>query len=141
MTKTCTTCKQEKPLDLFTNDKYKKDGKTVNCKSCRNKIYKEYFATEKGRNNQRARVRKYSTGFTSEEFEEKLNNQGNVCAICGTDDSGKLDFCADHDHNTLQKRGVLCRKCNSGLGHFQDDIETIKKAVEYLEYYKAQLEG
>lgn len=139
MTKICSKCNQEKSFDLFTNDKSKKDGKTNDCKTCRNQTYKKYYSTEKGKNNQKARTRKYYTGFSSEEFKLKFETQGNVCAICGTDDPGKLDFCADHCHETGQKRGVLCRKCNSGLGHFGDDIETIKKAVEYLEYYKAQL--
>jgi peptide methionine sulfoxide reductase MsrB len=76
-----------------------------------------------------------ATGFTPEEFNTKLEEQGGVCAICGTDNPGKLDFCADHDHANGTKRGVLCRKCNSGLGHFNDDPEIISKAINYLIHY------
>lgn len=41
ISKTCTKCNINKPLDSFNNDKSKKDGKTSNCKDCRkNKILK-----------------------------------------------------------------------------------------------------
>lgn len=38
----------------------------------------------------------------------------------------------DHDHATLIVRGVICRKCNSGLGFFRDSPETLERAIQYL---------
>ena len=34
MQKICSTCKLEKPVELFNKDKYKPDGLTSSCKSC-----------------------------------------------------------------------------------------------------------
>jgi len=67
-------------------------------------------------------------------YEERLADQGNLCAICGTDTpGGKGQFHADHDHETNQPRGVLCHNCNIALGNFRDNPEILRAAVEYLE--------
>ena len=137
MTKKCSTCQEVKPLDQFNKNKATKTGYHNQCRPC-TKLWKpspEALALSRKKSREWKRLK--ATGFTPEEFEKKLNNQGNVCAICGTDNPGKLDFCADHCHETGQKRGVICRKCNAGLGHFNDNPELIAKAIEYLEYYKA----
>lgn len=41
-TKVCSKCGQEKTLDCFANDKYKKSGKKPSCKNCCNAKYKEW---------------------------------------------------------------------------------------------------
>ena len=38
----------------------------------------------------------------------------------------------DHCHTTKEIRGILCHKCNLGLGHFEDNEERMLKAIEYL---------
>jgi hypothetical protein len=141
MMKKCSRCQTHKSLDDFHNTKSSKDGKAWYCKECTLTKVKEYYYSENGNIKKKAANRRFITGFTPEDFNAQLAKQGGVCAICGTDDPGKMDFCADHNHNTGQKRGVLCRKCNSGLGHFQDNPEIIAKAIEYLEHYKVISEG
>lgn len=139
MIKKCSTCQEFKPVSEFNKNKSTKTGYHNQCRAC-SKLWKptpEALAAARKKTREWNRLK--STGFTPEEFQEKLSNQGNVCAICGTDNPGKLDFCADHCHSTGQKRGVICRKCNAGLGHFNDNIESLKAAIEYLEYYKSQL--
>lgn len=71
-------------------------------------------------------------GLTLEDVELLLRRQNGVCAICG--DEGTL--CIDHDHKTGKVRGLLCRRCNIGLGHFRDDTVALTNAVAYLELRK-----
>lgn len=80
-------------------------------------------------------------GITPERYEELLAAQGGGCAICHSPDPGKgKRFAIDHDHNccpgrvTCGKciRGLLCQKCNRGLGLFNDDPDRMEAAVRYL---------
>lgn len=47
-----------------------------------------------------------------------LAAQGNVCPLCNNpvDLTVKGQLVVDHDHDTGQVRGALCRSCNSGEG-------------------------
>ena len=38
----------------------------------------------------------------------------------------------DHDHKTNKIRGMLCNRCNQGLGQFKDDPELLEYARIYL---------
>lgn len=38
----------------------------------------------------------------------------------------------DHDHVTGKAREWICDSCNTGLGRFKDNIEILKKAINYL---------
>jgi DNA-directed RNA polymerase subunit RPC12/RpoP len=76
-----------------------------------------------------ARLKKY--GITEEDFNAMLEKQGYRCAICGSDNDGR-ELAIDHDHVTGEVRGLLCTKCNLGLGSFEDDITRLEKAKLYL---------
>lgn len=73
-------------------------------------------------------------GITIEQYEEMLENQGGVCAICGSpppnDYHKRLNV--DHCHSTGLVRGLLCRGCNQGLGNFRDDIDLMLNGISYL---------
>jgi Pyruvate/2-oxoacid:ferredoxin oxidoreductase delta subunit len=80
----------------------------------------------------RARQKKYrylKYGWTKEMYQIVYQQQEGRCAICS-------DFCEelyiDHDHFTNSTRGLLCKYCNWGLGHFKDSVERLEKAVIYL---------
>jgi len=69
--------------------------------------------------------------LTQGDYENRLNAQGNRCAICGKD-FGYEKPNADHKHGVLKIRGFLCRRCNIGLA-FVEDGEFMEKAIRYLE--------
>ena len=72
--------------------------------------------------------------ITADEYDTMLAAQGGGCAICGTKSNrdGKRLF-VDHCHESGKVRGILCRKCNSGIGALGDSIEGVQRAVKYLE--------
>jgi hypothetical protein len=62
-----------------------------------------------------------------------LVRQNNCCAICGKDlGEDYRDKATDHCHVSGLFRGVLCNKCNTGLGLFDDDVDNLLAAVAYL---------
>jgi hypothetical protein len=60
-----------------------------------------------------------------------LYKQGGKCGICGSVSNGKR-LAIDHDHETGRVRGLLCQQCNTALGLFKDQVELLKKAIDYL---------
>lgn len=73
--------------------------------------------------------------ITLEQYDKILSLQQNKCKICGSEKSNhkgsKLLF-VDHNHTTGEIRGLLCHNCNAAIGLFKENIEVIKKAIEYL---------
>ena len=71
-------------------------------------------------------------GLSLEQFDEILRNQNGVCAICkGVNENGRR-LSIDHNHENNKIRGLLCIKCNSGIGQLGDSIEKLLSAVDYL---------
>lgn len=67
-------------------------------------------------------------GISKEEARKWLSISS--CEICGSSDRRMV---IDHQHGTTGKvRGRLCTQCNSGLGHFKDNPDTMIKAAQYL---------
>lgn len=116
---TCNSCGKEKPLDEFWFRPERNVYRNP-CKECGNK------------KSEAARVnRKY--GVTQEMYLSMIAKQGGGCAICGASEStGGRRLAIDHCHITGKVRGVLCEKCNFGLGHFADDPNLLKNAIAYL---------
>lgn len=76
--------------------------------------------------------------ITEDEYQRMFEEQDGKCAVCRTDDPklpmgrGSKRLCIDHDHATGKVRGLLCSPCNTGLGHFGDNTETMAAAIRYL---------
>ena len=75
------------------------------------------------------RIRGY--GITEIEYEVLEAQQNYLCAICGKDNDGK-PLHIDHDHQTNLVRGLLCLKCNRGIGLLGDSPDNCQKAYVYL---------
>lgn len=53
------------------------------------------------------------------------------CEICGR--ITKYSLHIDHDHVAGKFCGWLCKTCNQGLGQLLEDIDLLKRAIEYLQ--------
>jgi hypothetical protein len=78
--------------------------------------------------------RKVTYGLSPEQYEDLFMSQGYKCLICGTDSpkSKKSPWHVDHCHTTGRVRGILCHRCNAGLGNFSDNIANLQAAIKYL---------
>jgi|SRR5882672_1384279 len=133
-TKQCNICEKTKPLDEFYKQKKNLDGYQRRCKLCANKLtnisrnrrYKEDKVWAERRKDQ-LRSKKY--GLTLDTYLTLKQMSDGKCMIC----SRQVRLVVDHDHLTHLVRGMLCYKCNAGLGNFSDNLELLKFAVQYLE--------
>lgn len=75
------------------------------------------------------RKKKYS--LEEGEYETLLSSQGGVCAICGESQLRRA-LAVDHNHNSGKVRGLLCDKCNLGIGLFGDSVIRLQRAVSYI---------
>ena len=60
----------------------------------------------------RKRLKNY--GMNYEDFEALIERQDGLCGICHSelDLNSRYSYAIDHDHKTLQIRGLLCHRCN-----------------------------
>lgn len=72
-------------------------------------------------------------GLSHEDWLIMWKDQDGRCIICGKSFDKPSDACVDHNHETDEIRGLLCNRCNLGLGIFDDDPELMISAAEYLD--------
>lgn len=145
--KTCYACKEDKECKHFSKDYRTKDKLTGICRKCNTFRASQWIKNNRERFNKKCRergdhkkqskrdrelVRKY--GITGKQYDEILEEQKGVCALCKelrlTGNQKRMHV--DHDHKTKKVRGILCQSCNTGLGKFRDDTELLKEAIKYL---------
>lgn len=68
-------------------------------------------------------------GLTEEDYQGMLSKQNFSCAICENADE---PLRVDHCHTTGKVRGLLCHRCNTGLGLFKDNVRNLETAIRYL---------
>lgn len=140
----CNKCSVEKPIEDFYRNKAMPDGRLKICKSCCNAKRQEYarqhpekeaewaanFRPKKlisdrdyyERNHDVIREQQVWNrlllryGVTREQYENMLEAQNGTCGICKEPCKTGQRLCVDHDHETGQVRGLLCRACNVHLG-------------------------
>jgi hypothetical protein len=80
--------------------------------------------------------RKYD--ITLEVYNTLLTKQNHVCAIClkpeeTKDKKGNFKKLAiDHNHQSGHVRGLLCQKCNQGIGLLGESVFILDSAKKYL---------
>ena len=128
--KICYVCKFTKTLDEFGLNSTRADGKQTYCRACAKAQQTKWYYSRKH-------------GITLEARDEMLKSQNGKCKICSInikfedqqDRENKNTSTAavlDHCHTSLKKRGILCGACNSGLGSFKDNVDSLLSAANYL---------
>lgn len=84
--------------------------------------------------NSKARRINKNLGISYVQYNAVMQSLGNVCDICGTveADGPHRKFCLDHCHSTGQIRGILCNRCNTSIGKFEDSVALLESAILYL---------
>ena len=135
----CTSCGEDKLPDEFywTSRRNGERVRHTKCKPCRKRQFKVWRESESGRKWKRKQG--YAKlGIDLATYAEMFDSQGGVCAICLGQEKKRRNgrvvaLAVDHNHSTGQVRGLLCHKCNSGLGAFCDDLLLVERAASYLQ--------
>lgn len=144
----CSKCSVVKPIEEF---RIRKDSpsntRRKECNDCLKLYAKKDYRKNKEKRNAYAkeRLKKYpekvrnekykrAYGISLDDYNDLLKGQKNKCKICGTKNptGTHKHLVVDHCHETNKIRGLLCGRCNAGIGFFNDDLKLIKKAIEYL---------
>jgi hypothetical protein len=96
---------------------------------------KEYQRRDKEKDPEKFATKHYKRlyGITYKERDLILAAQGKRCACCRTDTPGKHRWHVDHCHKTKKVRGILCHRCNLGIGLARDSVEILETWIAYLE--------
>ncbi len=114
----CTGCKKTLPKRRFRR------------KSRLDKSRKPFYPDGTPKYESRCmRCRQLTTkyGLTGHQYETMLINQEGKCLICE-----EPATCVDHSHTTNAIRGLLCIKCNAGIGQFNESPTLLQKAANYI---------
>ena len=98
--------------------------------------FKKYYQENRDKTYAKNLMKDY--GLTLDDYNQMLEEQNGVCKIChGTCTHSQRrvagTLSVDHCHTTGKVRGLLCNKCNTALGFLNDDLQTVKRMVDYLE--------
>lgn len=130
--KECRTCHTVKSVRAFSRDSSNKDGLSNKCGEC--------VRTSRTENKLRDSLKRHN--LTVPQYKNMLMAQEYSCAICETPQEDEWRaLSVDHDHTCCpgQKscgkcvRGLLCSKCNLGIGYFDDNAVKLSKAAKYLQ--------
>lgn len=81
----------------------------------------------------RESILKHKYGITLKDFDVLLKNQNNACAICLRKQTPGKHLHVDHNHTTLEVRGLLCHQCNWYLGVIDKDDQILNRIAGYIE--------
>jgi hypothetical protein len=138
--KLCSVCKQSGKYYLRNRGRGRTDIDSI-CKPCRIRLSNEWRRKNPEKYKQqrlrstRNHFLKKLYGLTLCEWEKLFKKQNKQCAICNSkiNFSKKRAWATDHDHKTKKIRGILCYRCNYGLGFFNDSVHLLQLAIKYLQ--------
>lgn len=145
--RTCGRCGETKPPEDFSprGERYGVVLRKTTCKECAARQAREWYGrhTERGLTNRRRLQLKADYGLTPEQYDAMLEAQGGVCALCARPERAKRDgkvmrMPVDHCHETGRVRALLCHACNRAIGLLGEDVELLRRAIDYLLRHKSE---
>ena len=145
--KKCPDCGLKKPTNAFHRNIRAPGGRHVYCKKCNRVRMRAYRISHRHELSERGKLRraknpertwvhhiKQKHGSRAIVwYEIAYKEQGGICAICGLPERVKnKKLSLDHCHHSGRLRGLLCNRCNTGLGSFKDSPLLLRKALKYL---------
>jgi Autographiviridae endonuclease VII len=161
--KYCKKCGEFKLLTDFYRASENKDGRRGECIACAKVIRRRWYdanhekavvAAQRWAQRNPDRVAAYreeyrnrperkramrdlyyrrTFGITADDVDALIEKQCGKCAICEGVPARAEGWHVDHDHATSRIRGVLCQRCNHGIGLLDEDPARLRAAAEYLE--------
>lgn len=131
MDKLCTRCKEIKPEEKFSKDKYRASGRKSACKECASGDFSKWRSRDVEGARIRDKISQYKSkyGLTDKEAMELITSKRvGTCECCGT----VTKLVVDHCHESGKVRGKVCSACNSMLGYAKSDTAVLQSGVEYL---------
>ena len=128
MEKTCSKCLIPKDTGQFYFNKTR-NNVCISCYRIRARAYDKAYPEK---NVERRLLYNYNLSITRRQ--ELYDLQGGLCPICkrALDSNFGRRVNVDHNHVTNDVRGLLCTRCNTGLGKFEDDPVLLERARNYL---------
>jgi hypothetical protein len=137
--KQCKKCKNQQSRDKTKNRNEMSEEELLQARFKDKKKY-DNLVSNKRRNQKRRRTMRSlhlrrTYGMTIEEYESIYKAQDGCCGICGAKEieTPRKVLSVDHCHETGRIRGLLCDRCNLGIGMLGDNLQSLQRAVEYLE--------
>jgi hypothetical protein len=137
--KSCTVCKISKPHSEFYRNKHMANRALNQCKRCvqsairarRRVVRNDPALWSQAQLSKRRRYERRVYGVTKDVWYEMF---GSECAICAVDvlTLPVNQRCFDHCHTSGRVRGILCHRCNSAMGKFEDDPALLERAAQFL---------
>lgn len=93
----------------------------------------KYYSSFRGQKTYRIHHLKTHYGMSIQEYNYLLKKQNYKCLICHSKQKDLLQkLSVDHNHKNGKIRGLLCDRCNRGLGYFKDNLVNLTSAINYL---------
>ncbi len=138
-TKKCNKCGVDLLLECFQPDKKKSFGVHGTCKKCHSIYAKKRrdenqlnpILREQERQRSRDKMFRHRYGLTTDDYNQRVISQGNLCGVCTKAPKTSRHLVVDHCHETGKIRGLLCDGCNVAIA-ILDNKELLVKALAYL---------
>lgn len=120
--KVCKVCKQNKSIESFAPNQYGKNNRILRRPVCRECYAKKVKANPEEK-------KEYEKQNPRPEIGEPF-----YCPVCERNfvREHRNDVVLDHSHVDGSVRGWLCSSCNTSIGKFRDDADTLQRAKDWI---------